>query len=97
MLAIIISVVVVIIDQLSKLWAYNTLQGTKGIQVIGELLEFRYVENRGAAFGILEGRMWFFYIITIIVVTMLFYYLFTQGKDSLFLNITVGQIGRAHV
>lgn len=90
MLAIIISVVVVTIDQLSKLWAYNTLQGTKGIQVIGELLEFRYVENRGAAFGILEGRMWFFYIITIIVVTMLFYYLFTQGKDSLFLNITVG-------
>lgn len=90
MLAIIISVVVIIIDQLTKLWAYQSLQGTKGIQVIGNMLEFRYVENRGAAFGILQGRMWFFYVITIIVVAILFYYLFTQDRSSIFLNITVG-------
>ncbi len=90
MLAIIISVVVIIIDQLTKLWAYHSLQGTRGIQVIGNMLEFRYVENRGAAFGILQGRMWFFYVITIIVVAILFYYLFTQDRSSIFLNITVG-------
>lgn len=90
MLAIIISVVVIIIDQLTKFWAYHSLQGTRGIQVIGKMLEFRYVENRGAAFGILQGRMWFFYVITIIVVAILFYYLFTQDRSSIFLNITVG-------
>lgn len=92
MLAIIICVVIIIVDQVSKYWAYHNLQGSNPIQVFGEWLQFEYVENRGAAFGMLQGQMWLFYIVTIFVVGLLLYFLFKYFKDSLYMNITLGLI-----
>lgn len=92
MLAIIICLIVLAADQASKFWAVNNLQSTKGIKIIGDVLEFQYVENRGAAFGILQGQMWLFYVLTVVVIAILIYYLFHYVKDSLFMNITIGLI-----
>ena len=46
----------ILIDQLSKVWALSALRGTEGIVVIPNVFELSYLENRGAAFGILQDH-----------------------------------------
>ena len=46
------------------------------IVLIDNVLELTYVENRGAAFGILQNKLVFFYILTIVVFVVIFYYLY---------------------
>lgn len=67
----IISMILVIIDQWSKWIAVTQLKGAASISVIGDLLRFTYVENRGAAFGILQDQRLFFLVITVIVIAFL--------------------------
>lgn len=57
-------VILIILDQLTKNWALS-LKGKSNIVLIDKFLELSYVENRGAAFGILQGRSILFFIITI--------------------------------
>jgi signal peptidase II len=46
--------------------------------------------NRGAAWGILQGQMWFFYIITVIVIIGLVYYIQKMGRDHYLLGVALG-------
>lgn len=43
-------------DQLTKLWAVNSLQKVGSIPVIGDGVRFTYTENIGAAFSLLQGQ-----------------------------------------
>ena len=45
-------IILIIADQLTKLWALADLRGSEGIPVISGVFELQYLENRGAAFGI---------------------------------------------
>lgn len=59
----------IIIDQYTKYLAVTHLQ-TAPIPVIEGVFELQYLENRGAAFGMLQNKQWFFLIITVV---LLFY------------------------
>ena len=48
--------ILTLIDQLTKHLAVKYLKETSGIILIPDVLEFQYVENRGMAFGLLQGR-----------------------------------------
>ncbi len=63
--------VLVVIDQLTKLLAVRFLQGQDPKVLIDDILEFYYLENTGAAFGMLEGKFAFF-LISFLVVIVLF-------------------------
>lgn len=63
--------VLVALDQIVKLWVRKTLMPHGPIPLIPGVLEFYYVENRGAAFGIMQNRQWFFLIITIIILAVI--------------------------
>lgn len=63
----IIFALLLLADQLTKLWAVKFLKPVGSIPIIRNVLEIYYVENRGAAFGIMQNRQWFFLIITVIV------------------------------
>ncbi len=54
-------------DQLTKLWAVKILKPIGSIPIIRNVLEIYYVENRGAAFGIMQNKQWFFLSITVVV------------------------------
>jgi signal peptidase II len=59
---------VVVIDQVTKLWALASLSSRDTIWLVGELLGLRQLRNPGAALGIGYGYTW---VLTIIVVAII--------------------------
>lgn len=72
---IVLFVVLLIADQGSKYWARTVLYQQSSIQVIPHVLRFSYVENRGAAFGMLQGQKFFFVMMTFLLIGLFFVYL----------------------
>lgn len=71
----IITIILIFIDQISKLLVANLLSQTTTITVIKNFFYLTYVNNDGAAFSILLGKRIFLIIIAIIIITLLIYYL----------------------
>ncbi len=59
--------ILAVIDQISKLAALKYLKPVGSVSFIDGIMNFTFVENRGAAFGVLTGARWFFIVITIAV------------------------------
>lgn len=72
MFVLILALICILMDQFSKFLVVTFLKGTSGVQIIGETLNFYYLENRGAAFGILQNSQRIFTAITIVVLIVLF-------------------------
>lgn len=56
-----------------KYWTITVVKPVITIPVIQNVFHFTYVENRGAAFSILQGRKLFFVLITAVVLLMILY------------------------
>lgn len=90
MLAFIITSVCIVLDQLTKYLVVKFIKGSKPLVIAEDLLSFVYVENRGAAFGILQNKKWLFIVVTIISVTALLYlFLFHYKKMSTWLIVSL--------
>ena len=76
---------VVALDQLSKLWVLDALLPIGTYRLWDGILHFTYVENRGAAFGMMQGGKWFFLIITAIAVIGMVWFLFKERRTMHFL------------
>jgi len=63
-----IVILTVALDQITKSLVTNLMQIGDSIPIIDNFLYLTYHRNAGAAWGILQGRMFFFYIVTIIVI-----------------------------
>jgi signal peptidase II len=72
MLALIIGVVLVVVDQLIKLVVLNCLKPVGKVVLIKGFFNLTYLENRGMAFGALEGARWLFIAITAVVLVIMF-------------------------
>jgi len=59
----IVAVCVYAIDQFSKFLVTENLTQGQPVAILGELLQFNFVKNPGAAFSILSGTTWVFAII----------------------------------
>ena len=55
------------LDQWTKLLAVRHLMGQKPYSVWNGVFELYYSENRGAAFGMLQGKQFFFLLIAVLV------------------------------
>ena len=84
----------VVLDQMTKAAAVKALAGGS-IPLIKGVLEFLYVENRGAAFGIFQNGTWFFTLTAIAAIAILtvIYVKCPGAKRYLFLRICLVLIG----
>ena len=85
MLEIIVFLVGLLIDRAAKILTMVYLQPTgvgTSVEAIPGILSFTYVENRGAAHGILQGQVWFFIPVTIIVCIFLVFFLLKNRKKA---------------
>lgn len=94
----IVSLVIIFFDQITKAWASVELLGGEPVILIKNFLQFNYLVNRGASFGILQGKFTVFVVATIIIlVVILFVFIMdkkitTAGRISL-LFIFSGAVG----
>lgn len=70
-----LSLVIIMLDQYTKYKAMKLLMHKKPYVIVKDFIQLHYVENRGAAFGILQDKKLFFVIITLIVIITTSYYL----------------------
>ncbi len=68
---IILFVVLIAADRFTKYLAVTHLKGQEPVPVIKDIIELRYLENSGAAFGMFQNMQWMFYIITVIVMAVI--------------------------
>lgn len=86
------------IDQLSKIWALNSLKDIGSIPIIENIFHLTYVENRGAAFGMFENNQSIFVIVALLASIFGLYYLHKNkniniiGKSGIILIIS-GAVG----
>lgn len=69
------AVILAVIDQISKIAALKYLKPIESTSLIKGIMNLTFVENRGAAFGMLSGARWFFVIVTIIVTAAILIYI----------------------
>ncbi|MDY5058095.1 MAG: signal peptidase II [Bacilli bacterium] len=72
---IIISIILLCIDQISKLLVVNLLTKTNSITIIKNFFYLTYINNDGAAFSILVGKRIFLILIAVLVIVMLIRYI----------------------
>lgn len=78
MLYIILTALIIAFDQISKVMAIKYLKGQEPYVIIKNYFELRYVENYGAAFGILQQKRIIFIIITTLVLLFILIFLYNN-------------------
>ncbi|QOV20973.1 signal peptidase II [Blautia liquoris] len=74
-------------DQWTKHLAVVYLKDKPNIVLIQGVLELEYLENRGAAFGILQNQQWLFAILTVLFLGISFYVFWKVPKTSRYMPI----------
>lgn len=81
----------IVVDQLTKVWAVNTLKDKESIPIIRNIVEFHYLPNgnTGAAFGMLKGQQGLFLAIAAIVVIVIGFILYNMPFNKKYRLIDV--------
>ncbi len=90
-LSILLIILIVFIDQILKWLILSNVKGFVDIIIIKDILKITYVENKGAAFGILENYTWLF-IISNIAILLIFIYIVYKGyikNDIMLISISL--------
>ncbi|PSQ98171.1 MAG: signal peptidase II [Bacteroidetes bacterium QS_9_68_14] len=72
-----ISVLIVVLDQATKIAVVRTMHRGESIPVVGDWLQFTFTENPGMAFGMQLFTRESMAVLAIVVTVLLFWYLFT--------------------
>ncbi|QCX32552.1 signal peptidase II [Caloramator sp. E03] len=79
----------VFIDQLTKLLAKLNLYPDGNINLITGYLSLTYLENRGAAFGIFKNKKFFLVGLTSVVIALMLYYLLKNKGLSKYIKLSL--------
>ena len=82
-------IILVALDQWTKYLTIIHLKGQPAIPLIEGVLELQYLENRGAAFGVMQGQQIFFVIFTIILMAVILFYYMRMPDGNRFLPMRI--------
>lgn len=74
--------ILIFLDQITKFWAVHTLKNAAPIIIWNGVFELNYLENHGAAFGILQGQKWPLVIFTVVVLAAIVYIYLKRIPDQ---------------
>ncbi|MFJ5761758.1 signal peptidase II [Neobacillus sp. NPDC093182] len=84
-----IAIFIILLDQVTKWMIVTKMYLGESIPIIEDFLYITSHRNRGAAWGILQGQMWFFYVITAIVIIAIIYYIQKEAKGKWLLGVSL--------
>lgn len=98
--SIVFIVILIGLDQFTKILAVNHLMGKEDVVLIPGVLQLHYLENTGAAFSILEGQQWLFAVATPVLLIIMCYILIRMPAlkkytvlDYIIIFLIAGAIG----
>ncbi len=83
----ILFVILTAADRITKIMAYNNLKDNDSVVVIKGFLSLTYVENKGAAWGIMSGRINLLAIATIIIIPFLIFLFIRAWKSKKYFDL----------
>lgn len=89
-MAYIIALLIIALDQWTKWLVVQNMELGERITIIENVFYILSHRNSGAAFGILQGQMWFFYVVTIVMVGVLIYLIQTEARNHTLLKWALG-------
>ncbi len=78
----------VLLDQLTKVLAFNNLSFTEETPFLGEIISFQLCYNQGSSFGMMQGQHVLFFIVTLIGLPLFMFFTWRARTRSV-----CGQIG----
>jgi signal peptidase II len=84
-----IAILIILLDQITKWLIVSKMTFGDSIPIINNVLYITSHRNRGAAWGILQGQMWLFYAITLVVIIALIYYIQKAAKGKWLLGFSL--------
>ena len=98
--ALISFILLILFDQWTKSLAVANLMNQEPFVIVKDVFQLRYLENRGAAFGMMQGQQTFFVISALIAVAIITYVYFKLPREKRFhplravvLFIAAGAVG----
>lgn len=77
------------LDQWTKYLAVTNLKGQEPIVLWEGVFEFLYSENRGAAFGMLQGKQGFFFLVGAVVLIAAVYIMYRMPVNKEYLPLQI--------
>lgn len=77
----------IILDQISKWLAVEFLTKVDTVPIIKDVLHLTYLENTGAAFGMLKNNRWVFLVISTLAIIAIVFYLVKFPPKNIWLGL----------
>ncbi|WPK12025.1 signal peptidase II [Lysinibacillus louembei] len=77
-----IAIIAILLDQITKWMIVKNMELGERIAIWDPWLGLLSHRNRGAAWGMLQGQMWLFTIVTIGVIVAILYFFYTEAKGK---------------
>ena len=87
--AVICAAILIGLDQVVKYLVVLNLKGNPPIDIIKNVFQLAYLENRGAAFGILENKRIFFYLCAVVILIVVAYFYTKVPMEKKFLPLRI--------
>ena len=86
------SVIIVLLDQITKKLISSSILYGDSISIIGDLLRFTYIKNPGMAFGIQVGNRIIFTVFALIACIVILIYLFRLKPENFWARFALASI-----
>ncbi len=80
------------LDQLTKLLSVLYLKPITTLPIIKNVIHLTYVENRGAAFGMLADQRWIFITVSTVAIVAMLIYLYLGHAENTLMAISLAMI-----
>ncbi len=89
LIGLLLVILLIALDQWTKLLAVQHLKGQKPFVILDGIFELHYLENRGAAFGILQGQKGIFLLCTAFVLAVLCFYYHRMPPEKRYIPLRI--------
>ena len=84
--------ILIFIDQLTKHFAVLYLKDKTAVSIIDGVFELKYLENRGAAFGMLQNQKFFFIFIALVILAVIAYVLVKTPNQRKYVKLHIALV-----
>lgn len=84
--------ILIFLDQITKHYAVVYLKGQEPAKLIDGVFELNYLENRGAAFGMLQNQKFFFIFIAVIILAVIIYVLWKTPNQKKYTKLHIALV-----